>query len=514
MTGTEDITAGALLAQAAQFQPDGVALIEALEPGMEPGMDKRITYAALDSYATTIACWLVQEGLGPGSRIAILSGNCATYAALVFAAARAGTIAIHLSLRASGAEMGQLLSRCGAEILFFGPDVPDQTEMEQCAPGIRRMTFSALVEAAQEASATAALPLLDAAEPYAITFTGGTTGVPKAVLVNHRGRAGQARTIAEAFGLGTDDVVAIATPMFHVAGQFVWFQPAIAACASCVLLGRWDIEGFLQAVSRHQVTAVMLVPTQLIDLLRRGRDLEARMASLKRIVYAGAPMPPAVLDELLLRLPWIEFVENYGQSELGAVTVRRGSDLPAKAGSVGKALPNLKVAVMRQDGGLASPGEPGELVCRGDNHLLAYDSDPVATAALYPYGDGWLATGDVAVIDADGFVTLVDRAKDMIISGGENIYPVEIENVLHRHEAVSECAVVGRADARLGEVPVAFVVRRDDCAVSTEELIAYCLEVLPRHKRPRDVLFLDALPKTAVGKIQKNLLRDAQVATD
>lgn len=504
MNAKTDTTAGALLAEAAENFPDHVALHDAHERGLR----LRLTYAELDRQATAMAHWLVRNELGAGRRIAILSTNCATYAVLVFAAARAGAVVVHLSLRANGAEMGQVLLRSGAEMLLTGPGAPTDRELERWAPGLPRMALSQLAELAGELPATGALPTPDSSAPFAMTFTGGTTGVPKGVLVNHRARAGQARIIAEAFELQSDDVVAVATPMFHVAGQFVWFQPAVAACATCVLLGAWQVEAFLQAVMRYRVTAVMLVPTQLIDLLRRGDDLEARMASMKRVVYAGAPMPGAVLDELLRRLPWIEFIENYGQSELGAVTVRRGADLPAKAGSVGRALPHLDVAIMRPDGSLAAPGEAGELVCRGDNHLLAYDSDPEATAALFPYGNDWLATGDVAVMDADGFVTLVDRAKDMIICGGENIYPVEIENVLHGHEAVSECAVVGQADARLGEVPVAFVVRRDGASTSETDLTDFCLNVLPRHKRPRSVQFLSSLPKTAVGKIQKNLLRE------
>ena len=219
-------------------------------------------------------------------------------------------------------------------------------------------------------------------------------------------------------------------------------------------------------------------------------------------------MPAAVLDELTTRLPWIEFVENYGQSELGAVTVRRGADLPAKRGSVGRALPGLEVAVVDERGRPLAAGAAGQLVSRGPHLLSAYHGRPEETAALFPFGEGWLATGDIAVMDEDGFVTLVDRAKDMIISGAENIYPVEIENVLHQHPAVAECAVIGRDDARLGEVPVAYVVLRSGVDARDEDLVGHCLQSLPRHKRPRDVRFVDALPKTAVGKVQKNVLRD------
>lgn len=501
MSAGEDVSAGALLRRSAETWPNRVAVID--------GSETPLSYRDLDRRATGIAEALRRRGLVPGSRLAILSGNCIDYAALIFGAARAGVVLVHLSLRASGQELGSLLRRGGARMLLLGPAAPDAANFADSVEGLAVHRLAELRDSGYDGQIEADHDEPRSDLPYAMTFTGGTTGMPKGVIVSHRGRAGQARIIAQAFGMHADDVIAVATPMFHVAGLFVWFQPAIAAGATCVLLGAWDVNIFADMVERHRVTATMLVPTQLIDLLRRGQALDRQLASLQRIVYAGAPMPRAVLEELLQRFPWIEFIENYGQSELGAVTVRRGADLPAKAGSVGRALPGLELAVMRPDGTQAPHGEAGELVCRGGNQLLAYDGDAAASAALYPYGGNWLATGDIATIDHDGFVTLVDRAKDMIICGGENIYPAEIENALHRHGDVAECAVVGQADGRLGEVPVAFVVLRAGGKASADDFIAFCLGQLPRYKRPRTVHFVDSLPKTAIGKIQKNQLREA-----
>ena len=497
MADDGNAVAGELLRRSAERWPARTAVVD---------RQRACSYRELENRAQSVAAWLVDRGLGPGQRLAVLSGNCLDYAVLIFAAARCGAVLVHLSLRAHGAELERMLQDSGASVLFLGPGASVESLPATSAPALEVLPLDRL--SAEVRVPAGALPLPEATAAYAMTYTGGTTGRPKGVLVSHRARAGQASIIARAFGMRGEDVIAVATPLFHVAGLFVWFQPAIAVGATCILLDGWDPERFLATAEARQVTLAMLVPTQLIDLLRRGIDPETRLRSLRRIVYAGAPMPAAVRDELMARLPWIEFIENYGQSELGAVTVRRGADLPARAGSIGRALPGLDLAIMRPDGMPAATGEAGELVCRGPNHLLCYDNDPAATRALYPFGGDWLATGDIAVMDADGFVTLVDRAKDMIISGAENIYPVEIENILHRHPAVAECAVVGRPDERLGEVPVAYVVRRAGGTVDAEALIAHCLAALPRHKRPRAVEFLAELPKTAIGKVQKNLLRE------
>lgn len=418
---------------------------------------------------------------------------------LYFGSARAGTVLMNLSIRQSTKEVCGILALSGARMLFqdgAAPAIP--------AASITTIPFGLEFESFMNE------PVLEEAalspdDPYCVTYTGGTTGQPRGVLVSHRARAGQSHAIAKAFGFKSDDVVCVSTPMTHVAGLFVCFQPAIAVGATCVLMDHWDAGVFLDLAERHGITTTVMVPTQLIDILAHETFRPEQMRSLQRIIYAGAPMPALVLANLLERLPWIEFIENYGQSELGALTVRRGVDLPIKAGSIGQVIDGVELAVLGPTGKPVEPGEIGELCSRGPNALTGYDREPEKTEALYKYGGNWIATGDAARCDADGFFYLVERLRDMIIRGGENLYPTEIENALFSHPAVAECAVIGMPDKRLGEVPLAFVVGND---ISEGDLLEYCAGHLARHKVPAAIRFIDALPKTAVGKVRKNVLRD------
>ncbi len=406
---------------------------------------------------------------------------------------------MNLSPRNTTDEVRDLLARSQSKMLFH-----DGMEI---ATDIQMIRFGEDFKTFASGNASIENIVLSPDDPFCITYTGGTTGQPRGVLVSHRARAGQAHAIAKAFGFTENDVVCVSTPMSHVAGLFVCFQPAVAAGATSVLLERWEAGAFLEQAENQGVTATVMVPTQLIDLLANEAFRPERLATLRRVVYAGAPMPAPVLARLMETLPWVEFIENYGQSELGALTVRRGADLPAKVGSIGQAIDGVELAVLGPDGGPLASGEVGELCCRGPNALLGYDGDPEATEALYKYGNGWIATGDAVRCDEDGFYTLVERLRDMIIRGGENIYPVEIENVLFGHPAVAECAVIGIPDGRLGEVPVAYVVRAGEGTADARELIDHCESRLARYKVPRIVRFVAELPKTAVGKVRKNVLR-------
>jgi fatty-acyl-CoA synthase len=461
--------------------------------------NERRSYAELDAAADAVARAIGAAGLSKGDRIAVLSQNSLDSAAMYFGSAGAGTVLIHLSRRSAEDEIRQILGQSGARLLFH-----DGVSLETDIPKVRfGEEFAAFA-----ADSRSAIDIdLSPDDPFCITYTGGTTGRPRGVLVSHRARAGQARAIAKAFGITGEDVVCVSTPMAHVAGLFVCFQPAIAVGATCVLLERWDAGLFLDNAEAHGVTATVMVPTQLIDLLAHEAFRPERLAALRRVVHAGASMPPPVLARLMGTLPWVEFIENYGQSELGALTVRRGVDLPAKAGSIGRAIKGVGLAVLGADGMPVAVGEVGELCCRGSNALLGYDGEPDATEALYKYGGSWVATGDAAHRDKDGFYFLVERLRDMIIRGGENIYPVEIENVLFGHPDVAECAVIGISHPRLGEVPVAYVVRKAGAAAGEATLIDHCAAHLARHKKPAVIHFIDELPKTAVGKIRKNVLR-------
>ncbi len=487
------ILAGTLLGDSAAAAPDRLAVIDP---------DKSLSYAMLDQAAAAIAQALYGRGMAKGDRIAVLARNGVDFARLFFGAARTGAVLVTLSARSTAAEMHHILERTGARLLFHD----DALDTAPVIPAIRfGREFERFATArGPDIAQGAVMP----GDPLCITFTGGTTGDPRGVLVSHRSRCAVAAAVAAAFGFTGQDVVCIATPMAHVAGLLVCFVPAIAVGARCVLQPRWDAAAFFDLAEQHALTASLMVPTQLYDILAHADFAARRLASLQRIVYAGAPMPAGLLAALMEKLPWIEFIENYGQSELGAVTVRRGVDFPAKAGSIGRAIDGVELAVLGVDGRAVADGQPGELCCRGINAMLGYDRDPAATAALRKYGPDWLATGDAAIRDSDGFYTLADRIRDIVIAGGENIYPAEIEAVLRMHPDVADCAVFGAPDARLGEVPVAHAVLAEGGAAGAKELIDFCAARLARHKTPRSIRIVAALPRTAIGKVRKNVLRD------
>lgn len=474
-------------------------------------MGRTLSYAELDSLADRIAVVLAGSGVTVGECIAVLSRNCPEYAALHFGAARAGVVPAHISVRSTPAEVATILDQTRARLLFHDErsDVAAQIACETVGGDVKRVLLAdGLAEFLGMMPFDLNLPQLSPDDPLCITYSGGTTGAPKGILVSHRSRCAVANVIAESFELGSRDIVGVATPLFHVAGLLVWFQPALSAGATCVLQYSWDAGELMHLVEEYSVSAVMMVPTQLIDLLNHPEFSPHRLKAIRRLVYAGAAMPRTVLDQAVQVLPWIEFIENYGQSELGSVTVRRGRDLPTKAGSVGKAIPGVEISVMTSDGTSAPAGIPGELCVRGPCALLEYLGEPRETSALYKYGDGWVATGDIAQMDEEVFVTLVDRARDIIICGGTNIYPTEIENVIYQLPWIEECAAFALPDSRLGEVPAVHVVCQAGAHTIEQEILDFCTARLSSHKVPRVVELVDTLPKTAVGKIRKNVLRE------
>jgi fatty-acyl-CoA synthase len=494
--------AGELLRLAAARFPDKPALIDG---------ERSLTFREFDKAANRAAHALLALGLRKGSRAAILSPNTIEFAVLYFGAARAGVILATPTIRATPRDLVYMLSKIGAEALFYAEPLAatalgaaDQVASLTHRIALDRESFGAFMAKGHDEPSDAAL---DADDPLAMTFTGGTTGFPKGVLVTHRARYTTAVTCGVEFGLDERDVCMIATPMFHAAGLFVWFQPAVMLGCTCVMLSGWNVERFIDLVERHAVTGVLLVPTQLADLIAHPAFAPQRLRTIRHINYAGAPMPVALYDRLTAALPNVAFTENYGQSETGPVTIRRAFHPHDRRATSGRPPHNIETKVVDAEGREVPPGVHGEIVTRGAHLLKEYWGEPEQTAALFRGGDGWLWTGDIGVRDADGFITLVDRSKDMIVAGGENIYPTEIENALYEHEAVLECAVFGIPDERWGEVPAAHIVLRAGAGVTEEALIAFAASRIARHKRPRLVRFVDHLPKTAIGKVQKNVIR-------
>ena len=254
-----------------------------------------------------------------------------------------------------------------------------------------------------------------------------------------------------------------------------------------------------------------MVPTQANALVNSATLDPARLSTWRKLSFAGAPMPDWVQVALREKLPELKLTQIYGQSEMGVLTSLRDWYLPAKLGSIGRRAFNVDVGLFNLDGLPVGPGEIGEIASRGDNLMLEYYNEPEQTAAFYKFPDrlpGWGFTGDVGTIDSDGFITLLDRAKDMLISGGENVYPKEIEDAIYSLPEVAECAVFGIPDEKFGELPAAYVLLKPAAILAEAAVVDRCATLLARHKRPRLVKFVSEFPKTAIGKIQKNLLKE------
>ena len=504
---------GDFLHDSARRAPDRVALI---------GRGQRLTYAQFDEQANRLANALLDLRLDKGAKVAILSTNSPEYAIAYFAIARTPYVSAHCSARSVTDELIYVLNKVEAEVLLFEArfgsalkgvlprldkpigliqlDRPDEQEV-QIADVMQLDQF------VSGKSAEVPKVALDENDALAITLTGGTTGLPKAVLVSHKARCASSVAAAEDFGLDENDIIIASTPLFHTAGLFVWFATAVMVGTSVVLPGAWDPVEFMRLVEQEKITAAFLVPSQLNDLITHPEFSEKSLKTLHNIGYAGAPMGRALFERVESALPHVAFTENYGQSEACPITIRCKKHGDEKLETVGRAASNAEIGVVDQKGNLLRPGETGDIVTRGDQLFDAYFNDPEETAKAFRLPGGWLLTGDVGFLDDDGFLTLVDRSKDMLVSGGENVYPAEIENALYQHEAVAECAVFGIPDDRWGEVPAAHIVLSSDAVVSEEELIDFCESKIARFKRPRIVKFVDSLPKTPVGKIQKNELR-------
>lgn len=486
------------------------------------GAGRRLTYRDLDAEANRVANALLHLGADRETRVAIMSSNRPEYAAVYFGAARAGVMLAHISTRCTVDNLVYMLDLIGAEILFMeqqsaeiveqarasSPQLKHVISLDSSDDGVESPagpTFRQLI-----ASMADTPPDVDVrdADPLGVTFTGGTTGLPKAVLVSHRARAATAFAAAVDFGLGEKDIVAATTPLSHCAGLFVWFAPAIMLGTTVVTLPGWDVEQFIEVTEREGITAAFFVPSQLNDLVSHPAFSAERLRALKNVGYAGAPMGRSLLERVQAALPHVAFTENYGQSETCPLTIRCPEHGEDKLGTVGRPAFNVELNIVDTDGRSLPAGRIGEIVTRGDQLFDGYYRDPEQTKAAFPLRDGWLWTGDVGYLDDDGFLTLVDRSKDMLVSGGENIYPAEIENALYGHDAVAECAVFGIPDDHWGEVPAAHVVMSGNRTATENELIDYVASRIPRHKRPRMVRFVDQLPRTAVGKIRKAELRD------
>lgn len=341
-----------------------------------------------------------------------------------------------------------------------------------------------------------------------VIYTSGTTGKPKGVLLDHANLDAMSESVVDAFALTSADTSLLVLPLFHVNGLVISVLSVLRAGGSVVVAPRFSPDTFWDLVEAHRPTFFSAVPT-IYAILEAKTQRQVDTSSLRFVVCGAAPMPADLITRFEQRFA-VPVIEGYGLSEGTVASTVNPVDGTRKPGSVGRALPGQEIAIVSSSGASRPPGERGEVVIRGANVMRGYLGKPDETAKVIR--DGWLHTGDVGYLDPDGYLVLVDRIKDMIIRGGENIYPKEIEAVLYDHPAVLEAAVVGRPDPVFGEVVVAFVATKPGLTTTSEELRSHCASSLARYKVPAEVHVRSDLPKNSVGKLVKGLLRD-QCAT-
>lgn len=502
-----------MLRRSAHRFPDKAAIIYR-------GPDRRevVAYRALDALADQLAQALLALRLPKGTKVSMLSRNLPEYGAVFFGVARTGYVLNNVSVLYAAEELAWVLNKSDTEVLIVDAQFADKLAVvrTQCpriativviGPGSHEGTVSWSDFIAGHPT-TPPDVALDERDAFCMTYTGGTTGRPKGVLMHHRARAITAHTVVVEERLVPEDVVAIVTPLFHVAALNIMFQPAVLIGATSVFVTPWSPQGFIAAVEAEGVTAAFMVPTQA-NLLAVDPELAQRkLSTWTKLSFAGAPMPDWVQVELMEKLPHLRLTQIYGQSEMGVIAALPHAMLPGKLGAVGRQPYNVDVAVLRPDGSAAAVGEMGEVASRGDNLMIAYYAEPEQTAGFFKLGNGWGLSGDIGVMDVDGFITLIDRAKDMLISGGENVYPKEIETAIYALPEVSECAVFGIPDDKWGEVPAAYIQLKPGCTLAEAQVVAQCEAKLARLKRPRLIKFVEGFPKTPIGKIQKNILKE------
>ncbi len=507
--GTEDsMLTGDMLRRAAHRFADKPAIL---------WNDRTLSYRALNMTSNCLAHRLLALDLGKGAKIGILSRNRPEYGVAFFGVAKTGYVLVNVSVLYAADELVFVLDKAEVELLLFEDVFAEKVAAVRgrlpriggyVAIGSAQLGAPLLDDFIAGADESEPDVMLGDADPFCMTYTGGTTGRPKGVLATHRARALTAHTVMVEEAIDERDIVGVVTPMFHVAALNIMFQPAILAGATVTMLAPWSVDGFRAMVQRTGMTANFMVPTQAIQVVQDPAFEAAAYRSWRKCSFAGAPMPDWTQRALMEKLPQLRLTQIYGQSEMGVVAVNRAWNLPDKLGTVGREAYNIDMRVVAPDGRPVKPGEIGEVVSRGANLMQEYYREPEQTRAFFKHGDGWGWSGDLATIDVDGFVTLVDRSKEMLISGGENVYPSEIERAIYALPQVAECAVFGIPDDHWGEVPAAHIALKAGATLSEAEVTAHCEAALARFKRPRLVKFVTDFPKTPIGKIQKNVLKE------
>ena len=495
-----------------------------IEPSRAAYYRREITWNVFNEKANRFANLLIERGIKQGEKVGIVLMNCLEWLPIYFGILKTGALAVPLNFRYSADEIKYCVELAEIDILVFGPEFIGR--VEEIADEISKGRLLYFVGDgcpgfaedynAHTANCSSQSPKIDVNDDdeAAIYFSSGTTGFPKAILHNHESLMHAAKAEQNHHGQTKDDVFLCIPPLYHTGAKMHWFGSLLTG-GKAVLLKGTSPKTILQAVSEEHCTIVWLLVPWAQDLLLALDNKELDIADYDldqwRLMHIGAqPVPPSLIKHWKEYFPHHQYDTNYGLSEsIGPGCVHLGVDNIDKVGAIGKAGYGWEAKIIDEQGETVKQGETGELAVKGPGVMTCYYRDPKATAEVLH--DGWLYTGDMAMEDEDGFIFLVDRKKDVIISGGENIYPVQIEDFLRTNEAILDVAVIGLADHRLGEISAAIIELKPGVECTEEDIQEFCKK-LPRYKRPRKIIFAD-VPRNPTGKIEKPKLREKYGAT-
>ena len=480
---------------------------------------REMSWKDFDRRANRFANLLLSRGLKKGTKVAILLMNCLEWLPIYFGILKAGCIAVPMNFRYSSDEIRYCLDLADVEVLVFGPEFVSRMDAIAAELDFLKMMFFVgrngpdytedCMRLMNFCSSSAPPVALTEDDHAAIYFSSGTTGFPKAILHDHRSLNCACMVEQNHHGQTRDDVFLCIPPLYHTGAKMHWFGSLLSA-SKAVLLRGVKPEWILRAVTEEKCTIVwLLVPwaQDLLDAVDSGRiDLNGYDLDQWRLMHIGAqPVPPSLIRRWMEKFPHHQYDTNYGLSEsIGPGCVHLGVENTHKVGAIGKPGYLWETKIIDESGNEVPDGEVGELAVRGPGVMLCYYKNPEATEEVLK-GD-WLWTGDMARMDADGFIYLVDRKKDVVISGGENLYPVQIEDFLRGFDKIKDVAVIGLPDPRLGEIAAAIVEIKEGETCTEAEINAFCA-AMPRYKRPRAIIF-DRIPRNPTGKIEKPVLRE------
>jgi fatty-acyl-CoA synthase len=485
--------------------------------------DVRLTYEQLNAQVDALARGLLGAGLRKGDRVGIWAPNCAEWVLTQYATAKAGIILVNVNPAYRTTELQYALSQSGCRMLVAAPAFKTSDyaamieEVRGDLPELERVVLLGSPEWEALTAGDGPEPdpgALDADDPINIQYTSGTTGFPKGATLSHHNILNNAFFVGEGCGYDETDRVCIPVPFYHCFGM-VMGNLGCTTHGACMVVpdAAFEPEAVLTAVQDEGCTSLYGVPTMFIAELNHPRFEDFDLSSLRTGIMAGSPCPIEVMKQVIERMHMDEVTICYGMTETSPVSTQTaaGDSLEKRTQTVGRVHPHLEVKLIDPaTGTTVERGEPGELLTRGYSVMAGYWSDPERTAEAVD-SHGWMHTGDLATMDADGYLNIVGRSKDMVIRGGENIYPREVEEFLHTHPDVLEAAVIGVPDDRYGEELMAWIRLREGASLSDDDVRSFCEGKIAHFKRPRYVRFADEFPMTVTGKVQKYKMREQAI---